>query len=668
MLREGAAYAGETMGSLSKETIEVANPAAEGAASPTSAANRPTAGLRQDALSLEVPVKVHGSRVTEVVRGVTPHTEPFEEQTSTMIIFPQGGVLRMSTSVNTGQMLVVTNLKTKQDAICRVVKVRTFSNMQGYVEVEFTHPQPTYWGVHFPGDKSAASVKAAPAAEPAMPVPASPQPEAKSKTPADVSWAPAQAAPPAPPAKLPASDAAKQPTTPAAAQPKPYVAPPQRTSSFIGIGSQEEVQPAASSTATTRAIPPVDPREVREIAKPVTKETVAPPSPTPAVPAASSVTSTDAVPAGFPSLTMTELLGDSEVVDSSPAAQAARAFEEEAPAQAEKSATTASSENSIGAFAGLAAGAATDAGQGAVSETFGSRFDSGAQAAGADSTKGSPNWMLIAAAIGVLVVVVGGGAFYLRGQRGSAATATPSAPAVSTAAPSSTARPAEISTPQVTQPPAATARAVPPVATTGNAVVAPHGNNVVAAAPSKPSTSASAAVAKPSNNPVVVQPAPQPVGVTGNMVAESLSAHPVTTQHSAEEVVEAPSVDSAPSDADGSGGALPSILSSGEGPVAPEVKSEAPVRVGGNVKEPRLISSPAPVYPVIAKEAHIQGDVVIKTTIDTHGNVTHMEVVSGPPMLRGSALEALKRWKYAPSMLNGDPITVQMMVTLKFRM
>ena len=105
--------------------------------------------------------KVHGSRVTEVARGVAPHTEPFEEETSTMIVFPQGAVLRMSTAVSASQMLVVTNLKTRQDAICRVLKVRTFSNMQGYVEVEFTHKQPGYWGAIFPGEGPAPSIPVA---------------------------------------------------------------------------------------------------------------------------------------------------------------------------------------------------------------------------------------------------------------------------------------------------------------------------------------------------------------------------------------------------------------------------------------------------------------------------------------------------------------------------
>src|SRR5271155_5055327 len=144
------------MAPLIKDSPEVANAITAAPTAQTSVPPKPAAAsggtLRADALSLEVPVKVHGTRVSEAAAGVAPRTEPFEEEASTMIVFPHGGVLRMSTAVTASQMLVVTNLKTRQDAICRVVKVRTFSNMQGYVEVEFTHQQPGYWGVRFPSE------------------------------------------------------------------------------------------------------------------------------------------------------------------------------------------------------------------------------------------------------------------------------------------------------------------------------------------------------------------------------------------------------------------------------------------------------------------------------------------------------------------------------------
>ena len=69
-----------------------------------------------------------------------------------MIVFPQGGVLRMSTPVTAGQMMVVTNLKIGHDAICRVVKVRAYAQSQSYVEIEFTNRQQGYWGVQFAGE------------------------------------------------------------------------------------------------------------------------------------------------------------------------------------------------------------------------------------------------------------------------------------------------------------------------------------------------------------------------------------------------------------------------------------------------------------------------------------------------------------------------------------
>jgi len=102
--------------------------------------------------------------------------------------------------------------------------------------------------------------------------------------------------------------------------------------------------------------------------------------------------------------------------------------------------------------------------------------------------------------------------------------------------------------------------------------------------------------------------------------------------------------------------------------MAPEIhaENEGPLKIGGNVKEPKLLTRVIPEYPTVAKEAHIEGDVVVKTTIDPKGNVVNMQVVSGPAMLRGPALAALRRWKYEPSTLNGQPIAVQLQVTLKF--
>jgi protein TonB len=73
------------------------------------------------------------------------------------------------------------------------------------------------------------------------------------------------------------------------------------------------------------------------------------------------------------------------------------------------------------------------------------------------------------------------------------------------------------------------------------------------------------------------------------------------------------------------------------------------------------------VYPIGARQSGVEGDVVVKTTIDKSGNVVGMKIVSGPMLLRQAALDALHRWKYEPSKLNGQPVAVELQVTIKFR-
>jgi protein TonB len=74
-----------------------------------------------------------------------------------------------------------------------------------------------------------------------------------------------------------------------------------------------------------------------------------------------------------------------------------------------------------------------------------------------------------------------------------------------------------------------------------------------------------------------------------------------------------------------------------------------------------------PIYPALAKQSNTQGDVLVRATIDKTGHVAHMDVVSGPVVFRQAALDALSRWKYEPSKLDGQPVSVQMLVTIKFR-
>ena len=92
------------------------------------------------------------------------------------------------------------------------------------------------------------------------------------------------------------------------------------------------------------------------------------------------------------------------------------------------------------------------------------------------------------------------------------------------------------------------------------------------------------------------------------------------------------------------------------------------VRVGGGVKAPRLTYSVDPVYPPLARETRIWGTVLIDAIIDEHGNVVQAHVVSGHPLLLDAALKAVLQWKYEPTTLNGQPVSVELQVQVHFRL
>ena len=91
-----------------------------------------------------------------------------------------------------------------------------------------------------------------------------------------------------------------------------------------------------------------------------------------------------------------------------------------------------------------------------------------------------------------------------------------------------------------------------------------------------------------------------------------------------------------------------------------------PVRVGGVVKPPRLLYGPEPRFPTLARQARLNGTVVIDAIIDEHGNVIEARVVSGHPLLIEAALEAVKERRYEPTILDGEPIAIDLSVQVTF--
>lgn len=92
----------------------------------------------------------------------------------------------------------------------------------------------------------------------------------------------------------------------------------------------------------------------------------------------------------------------------------------------------------------------------------------------------------------------------------------------------------------------------------------------------------------------------------------------------------------------------------------------APIRVGTQVLESKLIKKVEPVYPELAKRARVSGTVVMAVIVDEWGNVSDVRVNSGHPLLDGAAVTAVRQWKYSPTLLNGEPVPVIATVTVVF--
>jgi protein TonB len=101
-------------------------------------------------------------------------------------------------------------------------------------------------------------------------------------------------------------------------------------------------------------------------------------------------------------------------------------------------------------------------------------------------------------------------------------------------------------------------------------------------------------------------------------------------------------------------------------PPPPPPPPPAPLRVGGDIKEPKKTRDVRPVYPKIAQAAKVSGVVILEATISKEGEVRDVKVLRSIPMLDSAALDAVRQWRYTPPLLNGVPVDVIMTVTVNF--
>jgi protein TonB len=102
-----------------------------------------------------------------------------------------------------------------------------------------------------------------------------------------------------------------------------------------------------------------------------------------------------------------------------------------------------------------------------------------------------------------------------------------------------------------------------------------------------------------------------------------------------------------------------------QAPVA-QPPAAQPLKVGGNVQEAKLVRRTTPVYPPLARQARVTGVVRVEATVGRDGKITQAAAVSGPPLLRQAAADAVRQWLYQPSLLNGQPVEVVTQVDVTF--
>jgi len=762
-------------------TKDAENPAE----SPNSTAPAPSTpktaddSTRTQPVALEVPVTVNGARTVEG----SDKREPFSESTKTVLIFSQGAVIRIATPVAAGQLVFLTNEKSKKEVVCQVVKSKPGGGPgAGYVELQFTEPAAGFWGMRFPGAPAVptAPVTAPPATArpatttiPGAPIPAPPSapasapapgpkavPPAAPVTPKPITTSVSSPQPPKPAAVPPPSPTAKietpKPAVPATppslapvsfAPPKaplPPVSPPAPAEDKQGRGIPEihdyskeiaaifAVPPvgSASQTAPASLVPPPSPASsqspTEELKQQATRLQVqlssmhftespavqpAPPAVTSPASNAKSPTTGDAgsVPTGsaqkapemktlaakrvakppvkaVPPPPAKSKSYDIEQVEEvkvpdwlaplsrgaetspastpappSPAPEQSRIpgwlapLSHIAPPAAAPSASTATDVATISASPAEAIASNSIAAEEPEAKPEvpfgGTMLDESLESVSEGFTGSRSKKGLFLGLAAATLLLAGGGVWYMRQTHGG----NSGGPAVKT-----------VQVPVSSQ--TAAVNPLPPAAPES------------APLPAVPISSAlSAASGQPAKSPAVgtVLPAPTTLPKNGApLMRNEPPAEPPKKPSLGEVRLSAPVVSHAgnsqqPGEADaGLGASVPtpggeSLSSFSSGGTKEPV---APLPVGGDVKQARLVKSVPPVYPQVARAQRIAGNVSIDAVVDTEGNVSTMKVLSGPGILHRAALEAVKQWHYEPAMLDGKPTASHLTVIVQFRL
>lgn len=660
-----------------------------------------TAG-RSQPVALEVPVTVNGARTVEG----SDKREPFSESTQTVLVFGNGAVIRLASTVSPGQLLFLTNDKTKKEVVCQVVKSKNYRSVSGYVELEFTEAVAGFWGMRFPGERlmapsavptsttkltstPASNISRSTESRTGIPPTATKHAEPNLGHVKTDSGATARKESPLPPAAPKFETHPPAPLNlPRASEARPTQTLPEGAARSDSHGFAMKNPPQASQARSTTPSG-TEASDIHTSAEALKLESArlqgqlssllwaTPPSPSPTQPG--STGSSNKPPTADPAAKVVEIpkknmarpqshqnlnsgaLKMESALDAEEvkipswleplARNAALPAQAEVPTKSEAAPDQKAEKFELQEIA--SAPRAQDIETVKVAEPI---FDELPSASTVETHPVTKNkGILIGAIAAGVLILVAGGLWLLR--RPSSSTAGTAAAA--------------------TQPPAAV-DAAQPLTQAGATPVT-----------SQASTPAGAGISSAQANPQSAVPSQQPVSIkaasnpSSELLAYKQLAEPVPTPKKpvlGQVRLAAPTIArNARSPEPGDAGAAPLIesqltpnadglsngLAAAKQPLAPPT---AALQTGGDVKPARMTSSIAPVYPMLAKNQHIEGDVRVDALIDASGRVSDMKVVSGPPLLQQAAMDALRQWKYQPATLDGKPVPMHLTVTIQFRM
>src|SRR6266403_4876374 len=630
-------------------------------------------------VALEVPVTVSGARAVEG----SDKREPFSETTTTVLVLANGAVIRLSSSVASGQLLFLTNDKTKKEVVCQVVKSKNYRSASGYVELEFTEPVLGFWGMRFSGERSTAGATLASArkSDPLMA-----EDSLKSTEPKETSYADARQ--PTENVTSNLADAVQEFKTDIKPDPRPaskadFLAPAESSTDALkleAIRLQEQLstllfseQQESVAKSSVPVVPPSKPElgdaaaKILEIAneEPASAKlpTVAAkvdPSSQPArqvTPTAKS--SFDSEQVQIPAW-LEPLARHADVHAAAEEEGAKDSADHSDDWQASDAEDSASLQKPV-ATAALKKPSSTPRHKPSVAVFGNSLLGEGTPELSKPQRSGKGLWLTIAAG---LILAAASGAWYFRDSFGlPRATSNPSqSNSLTSTLPAVTSAVAAVNTVQNSPGVTTSIGANAPIDAPATISSPSQGKVQPAAITERIPKANSDAGAVPESSIQVVEPEPKKPSLGKVRLAKpKIGRSANILANGAIEPTFELSGDTVSSTEVSLGG---NFADTTHQPAAPA----APVALGGEVRPARMISSVPPIYPAMAKSQHVAGDVRVDALVDANGRVITMKVVAGPSLLHQAAMDALRQWKYQPATLNGKPVPMHLTVTIQFRL